>query len=528
MWKKNAVSYLAWLLYTLAMGGILVGLSRVLWGQEQPLLYVGLTAGYILATGLLVFLANRFLGSIRLPGDGGRRLLVLEGLAVASLLLAGLVLRIWQLDPAMVGGRGYFQAAMVAEGSQIPQVVHGASYFYLHLLHLVFRFLGNKMVLGAWLQILLQLVGVILFYAAVRRLAGALPGLVVLAFLMCSDHWIQGILELSPEMFYLCLFSLGLVWVTAWMGRRIRMPLVFLAGAWTGLVGYLDVSGFLLGIFALFLPLAEEGEISGRGRKLAVGAVYLTGIILGFTGFLGADALCSGKGFWSVLTAWGTLYQPKGYVLPVAGGGPGVPPGILVLAGLMGLGIWSFWCGGREERMSVWILAAMGGAAASCFGLLVPRMPGYGLLYLFGCVLAGVSLGECFRRPGTVVLAAQGGEEQTGRGHVAAQVEPGVDHMPGTGHHAVTAGRDEEGLSGTAGKEKDTEGKDTEGKDAEENRSGEENAAQEKAPRVKLIENPLPLPKKHERRVMDYARQVSLEEEEYDLSVEDSDDFDIL
>ncbi|MBD5482889.1 MAG: hypothetical protein HDR15_10295 [Lachnospiraceae bacterium] len=51
---------------------------------------------------------------------------------------------------------------------------------------------------------------------------------------------------------------------------------------------------------------------------------------------------------------------------------------------------------------------------------------------------------------------------------------------------------------------------------------------QEKAPAEKprLIENPLPLPKKHEHREMDYAYPVSAERMHYDVDVRDGDDFD--
>lgn len=51
--------------------------------------------------------------------------------------------------------------------------------------------------------------------------------------------------------------------------------------------------------------------------------------------------------------------------------------------------------------------------------------------------------------------------------------------------------------------------------------------ANEESPAVKLIENPLPLPKKHVRKELDYAYEVKAEDMKYDVPVNDTDDFDL-
>ena len=50
---------------------------------------------------------------------------------------------------------------------------------------------------------------------------------------------------------------------------------------------------------------------------------------------------------------------------------------------------------------------------------------------------------------------------------------------------------------------------------------------EEKTTGVKLIENPLPLPKKHVRREMDFDRLVECDKMKFDVPVDESDDFDI-
>ena len=43
---------------------------------------------------------------------------------------------------------------------------------------------------------------------------------------------------------------------------------------------------------------------------------------------------------------------------------------------------------------------------------------------------------------------------------------------------------------------------------------------------VQLLENPLPLPKKHEKRIMDFQVE-NLDEDDFDFEVSETDDFDI-
>ena len=54
-----------------------------------------------------------------------------------------------------------------------------------------------------------------------------------------------------------------------------------------------------------------------------------------------------------------------------------------------------------------------------------------------------------------------------------------------------------------------------------------EQATQEQAtPAIQFIENPLPLPKKHEKKVLDYAVELTDATAEFDIEVADDDDYD--
>ena len=45
--------------------------------------------------------------------------------------------------------------------------------------------------------------------------------------------------------------------------------------------------------------------------------------------------------------------------------------------------------------------------------------------------------------------------------------------------------------------------------------------------KIRLIDNPLPLPKKHVKKTMDYGIDVAEEQMKYDRDVRDDDDFDL-
>ena len=54
-----------------------------------------------------------------------------------------------------------------------------------------------------------------------------------------------------------------------------------------------------------------------------------------------------------------------------------------------------------------------------------------------------------------------------------------------------------------------------------------ENVETKEEKKIEYIENPLPLPKKHVRKTMDYAFVPEADQMKYDIAVSDSDDYDL-
>ena len=51
------------------------------------------------------------------------------------------------------------------------------------------------------------------------------------------------------------------------------------------------------------------------------------------------------------------------------------------------------------------------------------------------------------------------------------------------------------------------------------------NDKKKEQPKVELLENPLPLPKKHEKKVMDF--DVAKQKDDFDFALSENDDFDV-
>lgn len=80
--------------------------------------------------------------------------------------------------------------------------------------------------------------------------------------------------------------------------------------------------------------------------------------------------------------------------------------------------------------------------------------------------------------------------------------------------------------SGEMSEEESMEAKEMSEESVETEKETKEKEQPEKERRVEFLENPLPLPKKHEKRVMDYKLDPDKDLGGYDIYVADDDDFD--
>lgn len=491
-WKKNTFSYLTWLVYTVLVCGILVWTAGDLcaeWGAER---YWGIPAALLVLAGAggTVFLVRRRASASAPVAEKGRRLfLVLEAAAVAAFLALGLAVRLSGMESA--GQRwDYFEAARVREGWQAPGLTHAAAYLYVRLLHGLFVLLGNRLAVGIWLQMIAQLGAFLLLFFAVRKLAGRVGALVCFGFCCCSPYMAGEALVLSPAMPYFFLFMIVFLWAaagcTGGQGDREDAPnsafLVYLfQGVLTAFCCYLDISGFLLVFMCLSLIFTGGGQGVGCGGWLRAAGWYMAGVLAGLVACILWGGFAGGTTVWQAAENWlgigwpGAVWRLEDLKAWRSG------PETVLLSYFTALGIFGFWCDRHREHVTACVLPLCGIATAGFCGVFREEMPGYFALYVLLVLWAGMGAGQLLR--------------------TAKQEECGERY----GWEALIEKMEEN----------------------ESMRAAREQEREQEEGQIQFIENPLPLPKKHVKRVMDYSLQPAGEEDDFDYIVPEEDDFDL-
>lgn len=551
-WKKNAFSCLMWLLYLVLAGTAMISAGGVICGSMGMAAYF--SAVYLLFAGGVVFVLQRVAGrrgtDSRQGSPGISCPAWVEGVFVFVLFAAGLSMRVAGLRsglPEASRGAGYLELAYIsADGRGISPVWHGAVGLYIRVLRLCFMLLGNKAAVAVWLQSVLQMWGVCVLYFAVRKMAGRIPAVMTAAFFMLSPFTVRRSLECSPEMLFLLFFSLVILFLSNGVESASGLGYWVVAGALTAVLGYLDAAGLLLlPLLSGVLMMRRDGE-----RKVGRGLCgCLTGLLAGATGCLALDAQVRGTTVSRCIDEWTKLYRPGSLRFSITSAGADVAWTFLPLACLMVWGIFSFWCGRWAERFSMWIFGLCAVVFMQCLGVFTDEMGGGCYILFFGAVLAGLGIGEsltvCARDTSEGTMKEKNGAAQEERGLDNDKMEildldqtvegEGMEDIVGMGRMdgadpagGVEAAREETPDAAAGGAE--VVGKEVPGGaagGAEVAREEVSDAAEQPGRRkIEFLENPLPLPKKHERRVMDYRLDPGQDLGGYDISVADDDDFD--
>jgi len=584
-WKKNGFGYLIWAVYALMTGGMLAAMGSAVCVYFGITPYYGLAAAamYGMLAGGLVFLIHKLAKRYaEVRTEGKKQHPAAEAGLVVLVLAGGLALRFAGLASVQEKS-AYYDLAQVVLEQNIPQITHGAVYLYIRLLNAFFRILGNRFMVGIGLQIILQAAAALALYAAVRRLAGKLAALALLFFNMLSPFMVEKALTLSPEMLYLFLFSLMLLFLSEGTPKPMHWARCLLAGAFGAALFYLDAAGSL-SLVILFGALASRREWK-RGARIKCVLAGIAGFTAGAAGCVLADAFFSGKEALGVWNAWMRMYSLEEPRLSVTITNPGTVWVSVILLCFMAWGIFSFWCGGAYERFGLWSLCLCLTAFAQCMGIFTQEMEGYLYLFFFGAILAGISVQECFaalkRGPEGMTGESAGSAEETemegiefveleASGGPDEEAEPTEPGNPGNADAGNAEAEDEEiefmeleasgrpdeeaeptepGDSGNADagnaeaedeeiefmelgspvragvKSRKTKTKKVGGGKMENKKA--ENSQETAREDIQFIENPLPLPKRHKKRVMDYALKSGDGRDDFDVAVTEDDDFDI-
>ena len=488
--KKCAVTYVIWAIMLLGLTTLLsFGAMTVADKYAKGNLFA--TIGFVVGFGgilfLLYFLTGLLLKRLK-PYKRtffiGFKIRITETILVVTFLLTAYFIRVYCMPAASVD-LTYFNLAQIRENGSIPvQFVQGSVYYYCALLHGAFRIFGNHPEVGIRLQIVLQIISSLFLYLGVRKMSGKICAMLVLLFMCFSRTSMDAGLSYSPQMLYLCMFGL-VFWLCAdYLVRSDKEEIhpvamwlyTIFVGILIGFLGYVDVSGVILLLLLVCMEWVNRGV--GKTSFWFLRYVVIVAVaVLFFLGMVFADAVLSGTGFARVLNAWFMTYgaSPVDFKALIA------QREFLWLPALASIGIFSFWRRKGEERFSPYVMPLLGMAVLMFCGITVENMPGTYLFYILMAALGSVALTELFYKAPVVVV-----EESTE--NVTDEIDLDIF-------------------------DEKMEMIDLEKKDMPNNNE--------------MIENPLPVPKKKERKVMDYAFEPQGIQMVYDIRVSDKDDFDI-
>lgn len=484
--EKRMFSYIVWGLHgILACIGFAVILLKTLDATPltNPYGQIGIVCLSFVLTACVFLLVRRIANRCGGKGNSVRKA-VAEAVVAVLLVAAGVTLRVLFLDKGMEEA-AYFDMAQV-NGEAIPPLSYGAQYLYVRMLRALFYVVGNHFAAGVFLQITLQTVGALVFYLAVRRFSGASAGIVALAVLMFMPSASREALVYSPRMLYFLLFGIVLLMVGRMTARQKKDKFgwygwlqTVLCGAAIAAVTYLDGVGLLL-----FIPVFGLALAKGRKRLFSQWGVVLVSFLAVLAVLFFADASLSGADFISVCRVWAASYVPQSPVLSdlvFLRENTVMELALLsVAAFVILLGLPGFFCSRKEECQTPFMMLEIG-LVLLCICRTDHVQVRYG--YLMLAVFAAMA-GAAARAVSAHGETGEAAEEKTVE-------ESGVSQLP-----AAVAALSEAVDPPAAGK-------------------------------VKFIENPLPLPKKHVKKTMGYQREIPPEEMHYDVEVDENDDFDL-
>ena len=507
--KKTWFSYILWAFYSIIVCICLaMGILTMISGRMDPIMMIGIVCLFFLG-----FTAIFYLGQILVNQIGrGRQIKkkVAFGIELFFVLAGVIGSIVWEIlllfsaDEGRLLQSACLSGSFVKEGSGVPEAAYGAEWMLLHMLRGLFLLVGNHAQAAVLFQMVLQLSGSFLLYRGLRKLYGRFAGTMGLWGMLLLGSWPfwqecfgfgTGISEvLQPFWAAAFFFCLGLYllcsFLTAYQKGGLRskagFAAIFAIGVYLAAVLYLDFYGVLLVLFGCgilwWIPREEELR-TGFAKRIVTVLLLLVGVFTGLVFLFGMRSVFEGESFGKVVAEWWKAYT-------IGTGGSFVPAfgqmeliAFITLSALLFWGIFCFLKNSGEERLSGIFLMFFSVAVLQAVGIGAAASDVWWLFFIM-IICGAVILGQCFR-PLKKVEAEIRSEDKT----------------------------------------EDKTGDKTEEKT-------EENSVEkaEQKPEIKFLENPLPGPKKHVAKTLDYDLQedaLPKKEMDYDLQIAEDDDFDL-
>ena len=418
---------------------------------------------------------------------------ILEGIAFLVLLGVMIEVQVIMLNHASFLGlkNDIMNAALVKSAGTSEQFASRITQMYITMLSALFWLLGNKVVFAVYFNVFLQCLSIIFLYFMLRNINGVVNAFfTTLIIAVIQPIWYLAI-PVTEEPFFLCIMTFGM-WVVSITIRKISNPKcnrvwrvihIILLGAVLAFISYLDIRGTALVLmsFSGIFSYKEKGFLTALST--VVSSITFYGLYY-FT-----EAFCHGQDFISFL-----IHRINEMESQIEITVPNILPyavyeisfAFIILALSWAVG---FWLSKKDENLLyvIFFLVITG------MKFVFPNMMPYNNLTSIAWILIITT---------SVISIWTKGEATT-------QID-----VPNDATSKVRNGVSNVATNDIAN---DVAAKEVTSKDV---------TVRKAAPA--FIPNPLPLPKKHVHKEMNYAIEVKEYDMDYDIKeLDENDDFDI-
>lgn len=506
IYKRTWLSSLLWVVYTCAAGTLLAIYTVLFWKNEigtgtvyHMIAFVALVLVLVISCYLLI---NKVALKLRNKYEISRRTaLILEIIAVFCICFAGLIYRIelyMHYGMRSMEATEHYLAASGSIGEYAEIILHGASYLYILCLSFVLPFFEDAAV---WLQIFIQTATLLLAYFTVKKMAGKIAACITMLMLAVSSVYVNQIFITSPEGLFFALYLIGMLtvggYVKSYCHNRLNAVTAICGAVFSGIVigtlTYLDavsVTLFVLlpGLITGVCKINEDEEKSKTFTKqfsillliLAVSTAVLT-----VMGAFALDAYASRLAYREVVEAWIELYMSYLRIDYMPSESYLIECSVQIIIAVFL--VISYWNTEKTQNASPWIVLMLLIAPTPLARIGV--LPYQVFSIFIWSALAGIGLQQCCVSDDKHTAEITGAEE-------TQKIAEAAD----TSAVAAIAGIPEQSA---------------------------ESQSNAPAPKPRFIENPLPLPKKHVRKEIDFQYEVPEDKMKFDVDIKDGDDFDI-
>lgn len=487
-YRKTRLSYVIWTLYTCICVMLLAFVGYSVYDTYVKAAPAKLGALLIFPLFVCIYLALKksALALRKRQSISAHSKQMIEAFCVSVAFVFGFLVRLRMfryaeviLSSAETLGGGFLERAFVRAGERIEPIAHGVSYLYVLMLSGVFYFLGNSVGAAIFLQIVLQFISMFLAYHLMKAASGQFAACSVLLLMAFSPVYVERTASITPECLFLLLYLCGLAAVVfyarAVLSDQPAFQNVFMAvlpGIAIGVLTFLELSIVTVLAFLAVLFIGERGE-KQAGEPWKNILRLLLAIVSGAAGFfisVAIDAAASGVSLERSLDVWRYPYLQTFGPLFHLGElyGNVLFCGVLILAA--SFLIYEFSKSRKVQDCSPWLFFCIISTPFLLWEVWTVEISNLALF--FWSVAAALGIKNCVFGKKAEVMQAK--IEQ-----INAAAEPVPAAAPAT----------------------------------------------DSVQKPRFLENPLPLPKKHVKKEMDYDYPVAPELMHFDLETADGDDF---